>query len=56
MDLERQYDGNYYYLSREDSVLYHQVKDSEDEKDKVIKKLLEDKSAACRRDHCALRY
>jgi len=39
------------YLGRSDSRLYKQVKDSDDPKDRKIKKLLEDKALGCRYDH-----
>lgn len=48
--------GNYPYLNKSDSNLYEQVKDSENKKDKIIKKLLEDKAQASRNAHCASRY
>lgn len=41
----------YDYMNDEDSILYHKVKDSEDEKDKIIKQLLEDKANASRQAH-----
>lgn len=49
---EKRYD----YLSREDSTLYDEVKDSTDPKDQTIKKLLEGKAASSRAAHCASRY
>jgi len=39
------------YLGRSDSILYKQVKDSDDPKDRKIKELLEDKALGCRYAH-----
>lgn len=50
------FENRYDYLSREDSDLYNEVKDSTDPKDQPIKKLLEDKAGASRAAHCASRY
>jgi len=49
-------ESRYSYLSREDSELYAKVKDSPDPKDQQIKKLLEDKAAACYGSHCLSKY
>jgi len=43
----------YDYLSLEDSILYDQVKDSKDNKDIIIIKLILDKARLCRVSHCA---
>ena len=45
MKLERNINNpkRYYYLSQEDSVLYDAIKDSNDPKDKIIKRLILDK-------------
>lgn len=43
--------GGYNYLSKEDSLLYDQVKDNQDTKDKIIKKLIEDKASDCQTAH-----
>jgi hypothetical protein len=43
--------NRYDYLSEEDSKLYDEVKDSQDPKDKQIKKLLIDKLNACQGAH-----
>ena len=48
--------NRYEYLSEEDSFLYDQVKNSEDEKDKTIKTLLEDKAKASRHSHSRSTY
>jgi len=39
------------YLGYSDSKLYEKVKDSDDSKDKAIRRLLEDKAEASRYDH-----
>ncbi len=46
----------YNYLSLEDSRLYDKVKDSEDPKDREIKRLILDKARASRGAHCASTY
>lgn len=46
----------YQYLSEHDSALYDKVVDSSDETDQLIRKLLEDKAAASRREHAASVY
>ena len=46
----------YNYLSLEDSILYDKVKDSDDPKDKEIKRLILDKALASRGAHCASNY
>ena len=48
--------NRYAYLSKEDSILYDSVINSDNEKDKMIKKLLEDKAASSRSDHCSSTY
>ena len=46
----------YNYLNLEDSLLYDKVKDSEDQKDQEIKRLLLEKARASRGAHCASTY
>jgi hypothetical protein len=48
--------GGYYYLNKSDSDLYDKVKDSQDEKDLIIKQMLLDKAASSRASRCASRY
>jgi hypothetical protein len=48
--------GGYYYLSREDSDLYDEAKDSDDEKDKQIVKLILQKAQTCRGAHVNSNY
>lgn len=50
------WEGRYEYLSTDDSILYESVKNSTDEKDIIIRKLLEDKSAQSRNAHCGSKY
>lgn len=44
------------YLSVEESKIYIGVRDSEDPKDVIIKRLLEKIASASRSAHCASRY
>jgi len=48
--------NRYAYLSKEDSILYDSVINSDNEKDEAIKKLLEGKAASSRSDHCRSTY
>ena len=51
------YDNNRWaYLSDTDSDLYETVRESSDEKDRVIKRLLEEKACDSRATHCASPY
>jgi len=43
--------GKYEYLNKRDSDLYDTVKDSNDDKDLIIKELLESKAASSRFEH-----
>ena len=52
----RKWTNSYEYMSEEDSDLYDEVRDSSEEKDKIIKKLLEDAAYSSRADHCASTY
>lgn len=54
--LERRLGGAYAYLSDEESELYDKLKDSKEEKDQVICKLIIDKAKASRASHCASSY
>ena len=49
---KQQYD----HMSVEDSKLYDEVKDSDDPKDKQLKRLLEDKARASMAAHAQCRY
>lgn len=46
----------YNYLSKKDSELYDKVKDSDDPKDKEIKRLILEKAKSCYGEHQASRY
>lgn len=45
--------NRYEYLDEEDSLLYDSVYGSRKKKDKIIRRLLEEKSASCKGNHCA---
>jgi hypothetical protein len=49
MELDLMYSHKWAYLSQEDSDLYDTVIDSDDTKDKSIKKMLEDKAESSRK-------
>lgn len=44
------------YMSQEESDLYLEVRYSNNEKDQIIRKLLEDKASSSRAAHCGSRY
>jgi hypothetical protein len=48
--------GGYYYLSIQDSELYDKAKDSDDEKDKAIVRLILQKAERCRGSHVNSKY
>ena len=48
--------GGYYYLNKEDSDLYDKLKNSDDEKDKQIIKLIVDKARTSSGHHAICKY
>ena len=46
----------YNYLSTKDSILYDEIKDSDDPKDKQIAQLILDKADKCYAEHCRSAY
>ena len=56
MELERMRKDQYYYLSKEDSKLFDEVKDSDKPEHIIIKKLILDKARISMLDHCSSRY